>query len=130
MAKIDSATLNVIDNYYDDIIKNLQKLQLEIKDKVVTEFRNSFDKDEQVKEVFRLFGTIRKRYDVRLDLECKIYTYADIDIYKKNKKWIEAEIEIKKLRNERALLIAELECNPKNSAEYKEAFKRLQKLFK
>lgn len=29
MAKIDSATLNVIDNYYDDIIKNLQKLQLE-----------------------------------------------------------------------------------------------------
>ena len=31
---------------------------------------------------------------------------------------------------ERSLLITELECNPKNSVEYKVAYTKLQKLFK
>lgn len=130
MAQIEKATLNAIDDYYDEIIKNLQRIQREIQEKVNKEFRDSFDNDKDVKEVFRLFGIIRKKYnEIKLDLDCKIYSFAEIYEYKKDKKWIEAEIEIKKLRNQRALLITQLECNPKNSSEYKKAYEEMQKLF-
>lgn len=132
MAKIDSATLGVIEEYYNTIIKNLEKLQKEIQVKREREFIENFNDNEIVKNIRTLFKNLEEIYGKsNLSLKCEFYSFGSTqECYKKDKKWIEADIEIKKLKKERSLLIAELECNPKNSTEYKEAYKKLQKLFK
>ena len=68
---------------------------------------------------------------LEIQKKCEFYAYGSSnEYYKKDKTWIETDVEIRKLKNEKALLITQLECNPKNSIEYKEAYEKLQKLFK
>ena len=132
MAKIDSATLDVINDYYNGIIKNLEKMQREIQVKKEREYRENFNDNALVRNIRALFKDLEKLYEKdNLVLKCELYAFADSqECYKKDKKWIEVGIEIRKLKNEKSLLITGLECNSKNSTEYKEAYKKLQKLFK
>lgn len=131
MAKIDSATLNVIDDYYKTKESELIRLQNEIKEKYIHEIENSFDDNDDVREIRKLFYRLRKEYgDSNLELKCELYRYRNDTSYRNHELWIEYEEKLIKLKKERSLLITELECNPKNSTEYKEAFKKLQKLFK
>ena len=131
MAKIDSATLNVINEYYKTKESKLIGFQNEIKDKYNQKIENGFDDNEYVKEIRGLFHKLRKEYgDSNLELRCELYRYRNDTSYRNQEKWIEYEDKIIKLKKERSLLITMLECNPKNSPEYKEAYKKLQKLFK
>lgn len=131
MAKIDSATLNVIDEYYKTKESELIRLQNEIKEKYIHEIEDSFDDNEYVKEIRGLFHKLRNEYgSSNLELQCELYRYRNDTSYRKDEKWIELEEKIIKLKKERSLLITGLECNPKNSIEYKDAYIKLQKLFK
>ena len=131
MAKIDSATLEVINDYYKQKEIKIIELQNKIKEKNEEELTIKFDLDEDVKVIRGLFHKLRNNYgSYNLNLCCELYKYRNDTSYKENERWIQYEEELKKLKKERSLLIAELECNPKNSTEYKEAYKKLQKLFK
>lgn len=132
MAKIDSATLEVIEEHYSSILRNLEKMHKEIQQKKEREYNENFEECGQVKQIRALFKVLEEEYGKEnLVLKCELYAFrSSLDYFKKDKKWIEADLEIRKLKNEKALLITALECNPKNSTEYKEAYKKLQKLFK
>ena len=131
MAKIDSATLEVINEYYKSKESELIRLQNEIKEKYIHEIDEGFDDNEYVKEIRELFYKLRKEYgDSNLDLRCELYRYRNDTNYRNYEKWNEYEEKLKKLKKERSLLITMLECNPKNSIEYKDAYTKLQKLFK
>ena len=131
MAKIDSATLEVINDYYKHKEIKIIELQNKIKEKNEQELEIKFDEDEDVKVIRGLFHKLRERYgSYMINVCCELYKYRNDTTYKKNEYYIKYEEELIKLKKERSLLIAELECNPKNSTEYKEAYKKLQKLFK
>lgn len=74
MAKIDSATLNVIEEYYKTKESELIRLQNEIKEKYNHEIEDSFDNNEYVKEIRGLFHKLRNDYgDINLQLQCEFY---------------------------------------------------------
>lgn len=131
MAKIDNETLKAIDEYYTSKISNICNHKQKIEEDIQKWFANKFEDDKDVLTIKKLFKKLEERYGSKnLTLECSLYSFYNFKSYENDEEWIECNTLISKLRNERALLITQLECNPKNSAEYKEAYKKLQELFK
>lgn len=118
--------------HYSSLFKDLEDKRKQIEKDYEEQFVDNFENDKIVVKIKELFSELEHIYGkTNLDLRCKLYSYWDSrKEFQKDKKWNELVEEIGKLRNERALLVAELECNPKNSVEYRKAYDRLQKLFK
>lgn len=127
MAKLETETRNQINNYYNSKIKimedELENLKEQYRKNKIKEFNNN----EKVLKVKELFKEIEKEYKLLyLNLECKVYesSYKSLWKYSEDKEISKLYKQITNLKNERTLLILNLETFNKNTKEYKEVMEK------
>lgn len=124
MAKIESETRKAINEVYDSVIKDLLKIIEKIEEKEINEYKEKFEKDNDVIKAKELLQKIKNKYNSKYKhLDCylgSIY-YDDIEesvIHKQMSSLIH------NIKNEKRTLLITLENFPKNSKEYKNSFKQ------
>lgn len=124
MSRITSVTKTIINNYYEEKIKELRN-SYKIYEQ---EYRNykieEFNEDKNVIQAKELLQIINKTYNT--DFDIKLYSYR-IDETKCNNCQMVLE-KIKDIKKERDELLVVLENLPKNSKEYKQTLLKLKEI--
>lgn len=124
MSRITSVTKNIINNHYDEKIKEL-KNSYKIYEQQYKEYKiEEFNEDKNVIQAKELLEIINKSYNT--DFDIKLYSYR-IDGTKCNNCQIVLE-KIKDINKERNELLVVLDNLPKNSREYKQALLKLKEI--
>lgn len=128
MSRISSNTKEVINNYYNEKINELNKsLQIyreQYRDSKEEEFKN----DINVQEVKSLFKIIESKFGNYCRLSCDFVKY--LVEYEETSNYKMLNEEIQKIKQERSQLFVVLENLPKNSKEYIKALKKLELIVK
>lgn len=122
MSRLSGETKNIIKEYYNEKIKELEKSYRFYKEEYINYKKEEFNNDKNVSEVRRLLDIINNEFETDYCINFHGYkvNYEDSN----NCKMVLQEIgKIKKECNELLIILENL---PKKSKEYKQAFNKLK----
>lgn len=124
MSRLITETKKIINEYYEEKIKELKKSYNIYKEQYINGKLEEFNNDKNVCEVRRLLNIINNEFECNLSI--KLFDYS-INYENSNNCKIVLE-EINNIKKERAEFLVVLENLPKNSKEYKQAFNKLKSI--
>lgn len=126
MGRISATTKQIINNYYDEKIKEYKEVLKIIEKSCIDYHIKCFNDDKEVVKVKELLKNINKKYETEFEIEFKRWkvNYEDDERYKK------CIDDINKIRKERDTFLVTLDTFPKNSESYTKALCKLEKIIK
>lgn len=126
MARLTAETKQIIRNFYKEKEKELRKSYDIYKQEFINYKIEEFENDLKVIEVKKLLNELSEKYNKKFEI---YYSKYDVSYEESNNCKMIID-EINKIKRECDTLIVTLDYLPKNSEEYKEAYKKLNLILK